>query len=76
MSIENHIQSQNGHHKPRSETRVDVLELDAKRKTIENEILEYHQILRSVLFVSNDHSELSLFYLCYFSKELAWMTYW
>lgn len=48
MSVEENLQSQNGHHKPRSEARSEVLELDAKRKRIESEIKEYQEILRSV----------------------------
>ena len=38
----------NGHAKPRSEVRTEVLELNSKRTQIENEIKEYQAILRTV----------------------------
>lgn len=48
MSQEQQPQEQNGHAKPRTEVRQDVLELNNKRNKIESEIKEYQEILQSV----------------------------
>lgn len=45
MSVE---KTKNGHCKERTEVRSEVLELNAKRTQIENEMKEYNAILRTV----------------------------